>query len=324
MLTAMLAVASRNATAESCSAHAGPRAFVTGVLGNGSCGYCTTSGALVPCTAGLVPGTLEYPGHTNRSGCLGRWCLSCGGEIDPPPGAEIFVSGHCGFFDDAPGGPAAVLDLRGPLVNVSLVVAAAGARVNGSLTLAGTVSVAGGALHIQASPPPGCGLRLTNTPGHTTINASIASPLFVAQSDCGVSVTPAHWATGVTGAVAVGLVRPGPEQTGPFFSMAVANVAGEMSTTDPGNTAVMLDRSHTHRVSFSPQWAHIVNLSTYLSVFGAEYEIEYFHDGARVIPKPAWVGKLAAANRFMAPIALVFLLVLGRSAALAPAKVHAD
>jgi hypothetical protein len=327
-MVAMLAIASPDATMDTCSQHAGPRAFASGVLSNGSCGYCSTSGALEACADGLVVGTVAYPGRANRSGCVGRWCLSCGPPIHPPPGAVVFVSPHCGFFDDAAGGVAPHADLRGALVNVSIVVAAVGVRLNGSLTLAGACSVVGGPLHIAADPP-GCGVRLTNTPGHKTIATVVESVVHVTGGECGVSVGAAHWATGVVGTITIGSVRPGPSQRGPFFALATANVAGTVVSTSPANTAIMLDRSHTHRMAFDPpkNWAHVANLSAYLAVFGAEYEIEYFHDGERSIPTPPWVGKLAAANRMLWPVAAVFAVVIGRSAALAPAassKTHTE
>lgn len=324
-LVAMIAIASRDATTDSCRVHAGPRAYATGVLANGTCAYCSTAGTVGACTDGLVAGTVAYPGRTNRSGCEGRWCLSCGLPVHPPPGAEVYLSPQCGFFDDAAGGPPAVADLRGPLINVSLIVAAAGARLNSTLTLAGASSVVGGPLHITASPP-GCGVRLTNTPGHTAIVASIGSRLHVTGPECGVSVTPAHFATGVVATATVGSIRAGPTQTGPFFSVATANVAGHLSTTDPGNTAVLLDRSHTHRMAFPnvPQrWASVVNLSAYLAVFGAEYEIAYFHDGERDLATPAWVDRLAAANRVLAPVAGIFAIAMLRAAVLTP-KEHVE
>tara|TARA_B110000971_G_scaffold98205_1_gene101033 strand:+ start:205 stop:531 length:327 start_codon:yes stop_codon:yes gene_type:complete len=108
--------------------------------------------------------------------------------------------------------------------------------------------------------------------------------------------------------------------------VATANVAGTIVSTAPANTAIMLDRSHTHRVVFAPttHWEHVVNLSAYLAVFGAEYEIEYFHDGERTVPSPVWVGKLAAANRMLWPVAAVFAVVIGRSAVLTHKKTHTD
>jgi hypothetical protein len=324
-LVLMLAIASRDATSDSCRVHSGPRAYATGVLANGSCAYCTTAGTVQPCSSGMQSGTVAYPGRTNRSGCVGRWCLSCGGPIHPPPGSSVYLSPQCGFFDDSVGDRPALADLRGPLVNVSLIVAAAGIRLNQTLTLAGTSSVVGGPLHIS-SPPPGCGVQLTNTPGHTTIKATIGSGLRVTGPECGVSVAPAHFGVGIIATVSVGSIRPGPFQNGPFFSVAAANVAGAISTTAPDNTAVLLDRSYTHRVAFpsNPQnWSHVVNLSAYLAVFGASYEIAYYHDGQRTIPTPAWVDRLAAANKVLAPIAAIVAIGILRSAAVAP-KVHVD
>jgi hypothetical protein len=321
----MLAIASRDATTDSCSTHAGPRAYATGVLANGSCAYCTTAGTVQTCSSGMQSGTVTYPGRTNRSGCVGRWCLSCGGPIHPPPGTTVYLSPACGFFDDSVGDRPAAADLRGPLVNISLVVAASGIRLNQTLTLAGTSSVVGGPLHIAAIPP-GCGVQLTNTPGHTTISTKIDSALRVTDSECGVSIAPAHFGVGVVATVTVDSIRPGPYQSGPFFSVAAANVAGAISTTAPGNSAVLLDRSYTHRASFpaNPQnWSSVVNLSAYLAVFGASYEIAYYHDGQRTLPTPPWVDRLAAANKVLAPIAAIVAIGILRGAAVAP-KAHVD
>ena len=313
---AMLAIASRDATSTTCNVHAGPRAFATGVLFNGSCAYCTNAGTVETCSEGMLPGTIAYPGEADRSGCTGRWCLSCGQPFRPPPGATIFVSSNCGFFDDAGGGPPTVAVLPAPLINVTLVVGAAGVRLNASLELSGNCQVVGGPIHVDTS---GCGVILTNTPGHTTINTTIESTIYTSASECGVSVAPAHYAVGVTADVTVGsIVSP----RSPFFGVATANVAGTIVAT-VNSTSIMLDRSHTHRIRFDGPW-DVTNLSAYLAVFGAEYEIAYFHDGARTIAAPPWVGKLAAANKILAPIAAVVTIAILRMVVLAPPKPHLD
>jgi len=328
-IVTMAAITTAAATPDACFKHAGPQAFATGVQQNGSCGYCQSSGILSVCeadTAGFVASSVQYPGRVNKSGCVGKWCLACKGSgvLSPPTGSTIYVSSECGYFMNMSSSPSLMpvpVEFSSELHNVTFEIGPSGmeytvSNISGPLTLVGHTVARGGPIHFITSQYKQCPMKITNDYNSLQLESLITSSVAVeGDAECGIAVMPRLTTTSVVASITMN----GVSHTGPsdhiFYSIATANIGGTINTNWKRNTAVVLDRSQVHRLDLvSDEWQHILNLSAYLSIFGTEYEIAYYHDGERTIPSPPWQGYLAQLNRKLAPVAAVVVYALTRVA----------
>lgn len=312
----------RHLCGPSCYAY-GPMMTMNGT--NQYCGTCSMPLIKQPCD---VPNRTFDMRHVKVSDnnnyvantCVGQTCVVCNGSAplntknnQIPANATIYVTHACKHFTNS-GPPSTIhITVSNPLPPVTIWIQKGDTLVTNQLTVSGSLkilSAADATLHIQTKNTNNnnedeCALSVTSTDPKVTVEVVIKPLLYITGAAvCGLGLYPSGTRTHLLKATA-SLTKVAFANVSQPYIAAIANVIGSMSIAQRSVGKVLL--LETADGSMHIHNADVLSLSSMMSVFGRNYEIEYYNDGNLTkSDRGKWV---AEANSYLLYSTLILTLL---------------